>query len=108
MLSASIIIKNIYLFANQHIRMISEGSRDTEDWSNDAENYALPSQDFFSKQLFNFFNFFELYFDQINTNPKLLNSGEYIRASYQQKFVRARLRRSFYSQHSFWAHMAVH
>ncbi len=24
--------------ANQHIKMISEGSRDTEDWSNDAEN----------------------------------------------------------------------
>ncbi len=26
---------------NQHIRMISEGSCDTEDWSNDAENTAL-------------------------------------------------------------------
>ncbi len=26
---------------NQHIQMISEGSRDTEDWSNDAENSAL-------------------------------------------------------------------
>jgi len=23
--------------ANQHLRMISKGSRDTEDWSNDAE-----------------------------------------------------------------------
>ncbi len=31
--------------ANQHIRMISEGSRDTEDGSNDAENSALPSQE---------------------------------------------------------------
>ncbi len=29
--------KNVY----QHIRMISEGSCDTEDWSNDAENSAL-------------------------------------------------------------------
>ncbi len=29
------------LAANQHIRMISEGSCDTEDWSNDAENSAL-------------------------------------------------------------------
>ncbi len=28
-----------------HIRMISEGSCDTEDWSNDAENSALPSQE---------------------------------------------------------------
>ncbi len=26
---------------NQYIRMISEGSRDTEDWSNDAENSAF-------------------------------------------------------------------
>jgi len=30
---------------DQHIRMISEGSCDTEDWSNDAENSALPSQE---------------------------------------------------------------
>ncbi len=29
---------------NQHIRMISEGSCETEDWSNDAENSALASQ----------------------------------------------------------------
>jgi len=27
--------------SNHHIRMISEGSCDTEDWSNDAENSAL-------------------------------------------------------------------
>ncbi len=30
--------------ANQHIRMISEGSCDTEDWSNDAENFASQEQ----------------------------------------------------------------
>ncbi len=30
---------------NQHIRMISEESCDTDDWSNDAENSALPSQE---------------------------------------------------------------
>ncbi len=30
---------------NQHIRMMSEGSCDTEDWSNDAENSALTSQE---------------------------------------------------------------
>ncbi len=34
-------IQNISWAANQHIRMISEGSCDTEDWSNDAENSAL-------------------------------------------------------------------
>ncbi len=34
-----------YWEANQYIRMISEGSCDTEDWSNDAENSALPSQE---------------------------------------------------------------
>ncbi len=33
--------KNVSWAPNQHIRMISEGSRDTEDWSNDAENSAL-------------------------------------------------------------------
>ena len=27
--------------ANPHIRVICEGSCDTEDWSNDAENSAL-------------------------------------------------------------------
>jgi len=30
---------------NQHIRMISEGSCETEDWSNAAGNSALPSQE---------------------------------------------------------------
>ncbi len=28
--------------ANKHITKISEGSCDTEDWSNDAENSAFP------------------------------------------------------------------
>ncbi len=32
---------NVSWAVNQHIRMISEGSCDTEDWSNDAENSAL-------------------------------------------------------------------
>ncbi len=32
---------NVSWAANQHIRMISEGSCDTEDWSNDADNSAL-------------------------------------------------------------------
>ncbi len=30
--------KNVSWTANQHIRMSSEGSCDTKDWSNDAEN----------------------------------------------------------------------
>jgi len=36
-----IIIINVSLASNHHIRMISEGSCDTEDWSNDAENSVL-------------------------------------------------------------------
>ncbi len=36
-----IILRNVSWAANQYIRMISEGSCDTEDWSNDAENSAL-------------------------------------------------------------------
>ncbi len=39
-----LIIINVSLAANQHIRMISEGSCDTEDWSNDAENSALITE----------------------------------------------------------------
>jgi len=34
---------NVSLATNQHIRMISEGSCDTKDWSNDAEYTALPT-----------------------------------------------------------------
>ncbi len=32
------------MFPIQYIRIISEGSCDAEDWSNDAENSALPLQ----------------------------------------------------------------
>jgi len=30
-----------FLVSNQHIKIFSEGSCDTEDWSTDAENSAL-------------------------------------------------------------------
>ncbi len=36
--------KNVSLASNKHIKMIYVGSCDTEDWSNDAENVALPSK----------------------------------------------------------------
>ncbi len=39
--STLIIIRNISWAVNQYIRIISEGSCDTEDWSNDAENTAV-------------------------------------------------------------------
>ncbi len=39
--SALIIIKNVFWAANTHIKMISERSCDTEDWSNDAENAGI-------------------------------------------------------------------
>jgi len=35
---------------NQYIKMISEGSCDTEDWSNDAESSALTSQKYITFQ----------------------------------------------------------
>jgi len=38
--STLIIIRNALWAANQHIRMISVGSCDTEDWSNDAGNFC--------------------------------------------------------------------
>jgi len=34
------------MFLENHIRMISEGSCDTKDWSNGAENSALTSQEY--------------------------------------------------------------
>ncbi len=34
-------LRNVSWAVNQHIRMISERSCDTEDWSNDAENSDL-------------------------------------------------------------------
>jgi len=39
--STLITIRNVSRASNHHIRVISEGSCDTEDWSNDAENSAL-------------------------------------------------------------------
>jgi len=39
------ILSSTTFFSDQHIKMISEGSCDTKDWSNDAENPALPSQE---------------------------------------------------------------
>ncbi len=39
-----LIIRNVCSAANDQVRVISEGSCDTEAWSNDAENTALTSQ----------------------------------------------------------------
>jgi len=39
--STLITIRNVSCVANHHIRVISEGSCDTEYWRNDAENSAL-------------------------------------------------------------------
>ncbi len=40
-LFSTLVIINVSWAANLHIIMISGGSCDTEDWSNDAENTAL-------------------------------------------------------------------
>ncbi len=40
-LFSTLIIRNVSWAVNQYIRIISEGSYDTEDWSNDAENVHL-------------------------------------------------------------------
>ncbi len=37
-------IRNVSWAANQHFGIISERSRDTKEWSSDAENSALKSQ----------------------------------------------------------------
>ncbi len=43
-----ILIINFSWAANQHIRMISDWSCDTEDWSNDEENSALHQKNTFA------------------------------------------------------------
>ncbi len=43
--STMIIIRHFSWAANQHIIMISDGSCDTEDWSNDDKNSALITQE---------------------------------------------------------------
>ncbi len=48
----SIIIINVSWSANHHIRMISEGSCDTEDWRNDAENSALHARNKFHYKIY--------------------------------------------------------
>ncbi len=42
--STTLIIMNVSWTSNQHIVMISEGSCDTEDWSNDPGNSALITE----------------------------------------------------------------
>ncbi len=68
------------MFLEQHIRMISEGSCDTEDWSNDAENsalitginyilqYTIIENSYFESQYYFTILYFFLIF------PKLLNA----------------------------------
>ncbi len=52
-------IRNVSWAPNQHIRMISEWSCDTEDWSNDAENSALHHRNKFKyiKTIHSLFSF---------------------------------------------------
>jgi len=38
-------VSNVSWALNQNIREISEGLCDTENWSNDAKDSALPSQE---------------------------------------------------------------
>ncbi len=41
----ALLIEGVSIKKNQHVRIISEGSCDTEDWSIDAENSALQPQE---------------------------------------------------------------
>ena len=57
---STLIIRNVSSL-NQHIRMISEGSCDTENWSNDAENSALHHRNkLFFKVYSNKYYYFKL------------------------------------------------
>ncbi len=59
-------------WSNQHIRMISEGSCDTEDWNNDVENSAAHHRNYWHFKIYSNRKRFTillslLYFYQINT-----------------------------------------
>jgi len=62
--------RNVSWAADQHIRLISEGSCDTEEWSNDAENSAvIKGMNYIFKyiEIKKVHNIlFFLYFDQIH------------------------------------------
>ncbi len=49
--------KTVFKASDQHIRMISEGSCDTEDWSNDAEKSALHQRNKLHFQIYIYFIF---------------------------------------------------
>ncbi len=44
-----ILIRNVSCAPTQHVRMISEGSCDTEDWSNDDNHRRSSCQDLFPR-----------------------------------------------------------
>ncbi len=74
LLSSMLIIRNISWALNQHIRMISEGSCDTEDWSNSCWKFSFtitglnynilkykPIHSFFSFKMYYLNNWFPLW-----------------------------------------------
>ncbi len=70
--SALIIIRNVSWAENQYIRIISKGSCDTENWSNDAEKSALITATFYSilqkKAVFHNITVFTVFFIKINSD----------------------------------------
>ncbi len=71
-----ITIRNVYWAPKQYIRLISEGSCDTEEWSNDAENSALHhiNKLHLKKYILKIYSYFKLNF--------VLNYVEYGDAEY--------------------------
>ncbi len=77
-LFSTLIRRNVSWAANQHIRLISEESCDTDDWSNDAENSAWHHRNkckfkiyylennYFKLQNYSIILLFYCTFDQIN------------------------------------------
>jgi len=62
-----IIEKKKYWAPNQHFRLISKGSRDPEDWSNDAENRNKLNFKIYRKviDVVSIFHNISFYFDNI-------------------------------------------
>jgi len=68
----------MYVYTSRHFfifRMISEGSCDTEDWSDDAANSALHHMNALHFKMFSYFTILLFYsiFDQALENMRLLS-----------------------------------
>ncbi len=74
------LIRNVSYAANQHIRIISDGSCDTEDWSNyDKFNFAITGRNYILKYIKIDRSYFELLYCKSEVNAALVSIGDFLK-----------------------------